>query len=108
MIGMIGSAIIKFMFWNNLKFWDFDNHILSTFEKYILNIHFNINLLNYHIMIDCSEIYLFSDQPNTCPKCGSRTEIILELLETTILTQYHKCPTSFCGFEFIIQNDEEA
>lgn len=56
-------------------------------------------------MIDYSEVYVFTDQPTTCPKCGSRTEIILDLIETPEQTQLHKCLTVNCSFKFVMQND---
>jgi ribosomal protein S27AE len=56
-------------------------------------------------MNDYSDIYLFSDQPTTCPKCGLRTEIILDLIESLEKTQLHKCASPNCGFEFFMQED---
>lgn len=57
--------------------------------------------------MDSHEVYLYSDQPTTCPICGTRTDIKLELLNTPELTQYHKCLSSLCNFEFVMQNDIE-
>ena len=51
------------------------------------------------------EIFIYSDQPTTCPICGARTEITLELLKSPEQTQYHKCLSIDCNFEFIMQND---
>lgn len=56
-------------------------------------------------MKDSPEIFLFSDQPTTCPKCGLRTEIILDLIKSLEKTQLHKCPSPKCGFEFLKQED---
>lgn len=56
-------------------------------------------------MLNHSEVYLFSDQPTTCPKCGTRTEITLDLYETPEKTQHHKCLSPKCGFEFVVQVD---
>ena len=58
-------------------------------------------------MLDYSEIYLISDQPTTCPKCGSRTDINLDLYKTPEQTQHHKCLSPICGFEFVMQKDDE-
>ncbi|MEI7583462.1 hypothetical protein [Runella sp.] len=58
-------------------------------------------------MIDYLEIYTFSDQPATCPKCGSRTEITLDLFKTPEQTQHHKCLSDKCGYEFVIQKDND-
>ena len=58
-------------------------------------------------MIDYSEIFVYSDQPTTCPKCGLRSEIILDLSHTKLKTQIHKCPNDKCSFEFVMQYDED-
>ena len=58
-------------------------------------------------MINFSEIFIYSDQPVTCPRCGLRTEIILDLSHTIYQTQIHKCYSEKCDFEFVIQNDIE-
>jgi hypothetical protein len=58
-------------------------------------------------MLNYSEIYIFSDQPTTCPKCGARTEITLDLFQTPQKTQHHKCLSSVCAFEFIMQENLE-
>jgi transposase len=58
-------------------------------------------------MIDFSKVYIYSDQPTTCPRCGLRSEIILDLSHTKDITQIHKCPNKKCEFEFIMQYDEE-
>lgn len=52
-----------------------------------------------------SEIYIYSDQPTTCPQCGTRTEIMQDLYFTKEQTQHHKCLSKKCSFEFIMQND---
>ena len=56
-------------------------------------------------MIDYFEVYTFSDQPTTCPKCGSRTEITLDLFWTYAQSQHHKCLLIKCNFEFVIQKE---
>jgi hypothetical protein len=56
-------------------------------------------------MIDYSEVYTYTDQPAICPKCGSRTEITLDLIETLEQTQHHKCLSPNCNFEFVMQKD---
>ncbi len=56
-------------------------------------------------MIDYSLIFIYSDIPPECPKCMSTTEIIMDLLHTNTQTQIHLC--HHCGFEFIMQSDDE-
>ena len=53
------------------------------------------------------EIFIYSDQPTTCPKCGVRTDIILDLSYTEEQTQIHKCLNEKCGFEFIMQYNSD-
>jgi len=55
-----------------------------------------------------SEIYICTDQPTTCPKCGTRTDMLLEELIKTELTQLHKCLFKYCGFIFLIQDDKQS
>ena len=52
------------------------------------------------------DIYFYSDQPTTCPKCGTRTEIFLEM-ENIEHIQLHKCPSVQCSYEFLIEDDLE-
>ncbi len=49
------------------------------------------------------EVFLSSDQPTTCPKCGRRTEIVSEVENT----QLHKCPSPNCSFKFILEFENE-
>lgn len=58
-------------------------------------------------MMNSYEVYSFTDQPATCPKCGSRTEITLYLIDTPEQTQYHNCLSLNCSFEFIMEKDNE-
>ncbi|MBP6565770.1 MAG: hypothetical protein KA270_01315 [Saprospiraceae bacterium] len=51
-------------------------------------------------MIDFQQVYDLSDQPTTCPKCGIRTEILLELKLKTKGIQVHRCLGKNCTFEF--------
>lgn len=53
--------------------------------------------------MDDLEIFLSSDQPTNCPKCGNRTEIINE----SDLSQLHKCLSEECNFQFILEFDME-
>lgn len=58
-------------------------------------------------MIDYNEIYIQTSQPNTCPKCSSRTDILLDLSHTTDETQIHKCMNPSCKEEFVVQYDTD-
>jgi len=59
------------------------------------------------IAMECSEVYLFNDQPITCPKCGNRTDIILDLFKTAKNTQFHKCLTLNCRNMYVVEEDVE-
>lgn len=52
-----------------------------------------------------NKVFLYSDQPTTCPKCGSRTEIIFDLSHSINQSQVHQCLT--CKSEFVMQSDTE-
>ncbi len=58
-------------------------------------------------MIDYSEVYIYSDQPTTCPKCGSRSEILLDFSHTKNKTEVHFCTDKNCKYKFVMQYDEE-
>ena len=51
------------------------------------------------------EVYTFTDQPTTCPKCGNRTEIIADLFDSPEKTQHHCCLSTICSFKFVIEED---
>lgn len=53
--------------------------------------------------IDFNSVYIYSDQPATCPKCGASTEILMEFEQD--ITQIHKCPDPCCDWFFIMQED---
>ena len=52
-------------------------------------------------------VYLLSENPATCPKCGTRTDIIFDLSHSTIGTQIHECLAESCKKIFVTENDEE-
>ncbi len=58
-------------------------------------------------MIDYSNVLISSDQPETCPKCGARTEAIFDLSHTRYQTQVHKCLSIECNFNFVVEKDNE-
>lgn len=59
-------------------------------------------------MINYKYVMLYSDQPTTCPKCGARTDIILDLSHTNCQAQVNQCLSNECNFEFVAQDDERA
>ena len=63
--------------------------------------------INPFPMPNFSHILLASGQPVTCPHCGARTEIILDLSHTNEQTQIHQCLDAACEEEFVVQYDEE-
>lgn len=58
-------------------------------------------------MITYTEVYIYSDQPTTCPRCGTRSELILNLSHTIDKTEVHMCTKANCGYEFVMQCDED-
>jgi predicted RNA-binding Zn-ribbon protein involved in translation (DUF1610 family) len=52
-----------------------------------------------------TEVFILSEQPTTCPKCGARTEIIIDMSHTIHGSQVEECLG--CGFQFVIQTDEK-
>jgi hypothetical protein len=58
-------------------------------------------------MIDLKYALTFSDQPITCPKCGARTEITLDLSHTYNQIQMHQCLFPDCQNEFVVAKDDE-
>ncbi|QFG53461.1 hypothetical protein [Chryseobacterium sp.] len=48
-------------------------------------------------------IFLSIDQPATCPHFGNRTDITAQ----SERSQRHKCLSELCGFQFILEQDEE-
>jgi len=55
-----------------------------------------------------SDVFIMGDQPTTCPKCGSRTEILSEILDYPAKIQYHKCLSVDCKYTFIQEEDKES
>ncbi len=48
------------------------------------------------------ETYYYSDQPTTCPKCGSRTDVFLDMPHTMSVVQVEEC--LWCGQGFVFQS----
>jgi len=47
-----------------------------------------------------NEVLFINDQPVTCPKCGNRTVFLKELINDFENSQFHKCLSINCNFEF--------
>ena len=56
------------------------------------------------------DVYEMTDQPETCRRCGTRTETMRYGIDskTGLLANYEKCP--LCGYEYIVEeaDPEEA
>ncbi len=52
------------------------------------------------------EIFLMTEQPVTCPKCGARAEIMIEFKLDYLSTQLCNCSNAQCRFVFIEQEDK--
>lgn len=57
-------------------------------------------------MVDFRNVLVFSDQPVTCPRCGARTDIILDLSHTKNEAQIHQCLAEGCSSVFVVEKDE--
>ncbi|MBK8567176.1 MAG: hypothetical protein IPN76_28590 [Saprospiraceae bacterium] len=57
--------------------------------------------------IDDSSRFFHGDQPTTCPLCGARTEILLDLSHTISQVQVQKCLDKNCSFEFFAEVNED-
>lgn len=53
-------------------------------------------------MVDFNNVFIMGDQPQTCPKCGNRTEIIVEFVQG----QIHRCLGDSCNFTFVVEENE--
>ena len=58
-------------------------------------------------MLDFNNVLFLNDQPVTCPKCGARTEIILDLSHTRNRVQIHECLRPDCKNEFVTEEEDE-
>ena len=48
-------------------------------------------------------VFLYGDQPTTCPLCGARSYVLLDLGHTFLKTEIHKCQDPKCRFTFIME-----
>lgn len=58
-------------------------------------------------MTNYSQVYTYSDQPTTCPICGSRSEVTVDFSHTKDKTEVHQCPSASCKYEFVMVADED-
>lgn len=58
-------------------------------------------------MIDFKEVIVYTDQPVTCYKCGSRTEVTLDLSHINNHVQVHQCLNAPCKNQFVVESDKE-
>ena len=56
-------------------------------------------------MIDYAEVYIYADQPTTCPLCGVRSEIVFDMSHTIHQTQIHHCQNEKCQFKFVVEGE---
>lgn len=66
-----------------------------------------LNLPTLCMMIDFRNVYIYTEQPTTCPKCSSRTDVIVDFPHTKDQTQIHKCLNPVCEETFVVQYDED-
>lgn len=52
-----------------------------------------------------NEVFIRTDQPTTCPKCGNRTDIILDLSHIMNELQIHQCLSNHCNNIFVEEKD---
>lgn len=57
--------------------------------------------------VDFNNLFLMNEDITTCPNCGSRTDIILDLSHTKDSTQVHKCLALDCLMEFVFVSDSD-
>jgi hypothetical protein len=59
-------------------------------------------------MIDINPIFLASDQPTTCPKCGARSDFEdYTISDPKNILQIHTCLNLACKFEFLVDCHDE-
>jgi len=56
--------------------------------------------------IDYRLIILMSDQPTTCRKCGTGTDMLSDLTHTNANVQIEQCLNPRCKYIFLLQEDD--
>jgi hypothetical protein len=51
------------------------------------------------------EMYLHNEQPMTCPRCGSRTNILFDISHLIEMGEIHRCLNRGCRKVFIATED---
>jgi hypothetical protein len=91
-------------FQNHSQLFEFDSieilKIVDNPEKKMESI--NSLLLKLERMTSY-EIFIIGDQPTTCPICGARTELKLQLQNSPNKTQFHKCLSDNCKYFFTVE-----
>ena len=54
--------------------------------------------------MDFSVIFTLTDQPTTCPKCGARTDLIIDYSHTNIRGMVEECLG--CGYGFLVVEEK--
>jgi len=52
------------------------------------------------------DIFIMTEQPTTCSKCGTKAEILAEFTMDGLQTQLCRCRNTDCQFIFIEQEDD--
>lgn len=60
-----------------------------------------------YVQVKPREVFIYNDQPTTCPDCGARTEIVSEDLTSLDRRQTHRCPALDCARVFDIVEDNQ-
>lgn len=53
------------------------------------------------------EVFIYNDQPTTCPDCGARTEVVCEDLTSPERRQTHRCAALDCARVFDTVEDNQ-
>ncbi|MDB5015398.1 MAG: hypothetical protein JWQ84_230 [Mucilaginibacter sp.] len=58
------------------------------------------------VTLNVATYYLMTDQPTTCPVCGTRTEIISDFYHTLLQLQINECLNGNCKHVFFEVEDQ--
>lgn len=54
-----------------------------------------------------ADVFVFTNQPATCPQCGLRTLIVFEGYHDGEYRQTHLCPSQSCANHFDLVEDQD-